>query len=124
MDILELEKLLNRVAEEMVSQENKWGEQNHPMQCQVLKHRDGGCTPNRMCENYEIPSEDRAKTICNYEANSGKLTWASILVEEVSEAISTDNADDAILELIQVAAVALSTVLSINRKGIDGGNVK
>lgn len=102
------------VINERKKQESKWGEQNHPILDPILINR----SAQRMCENYEIPSENRAKQLCEIRHSRGCGTYMEILVEEVSEAASCGKDTKALREeLIQVAAVAVAMVESLDRNG-------
>ncbi|WP_235631105.1 hypothetical protein [Mycobacteroides abscessus] len=117
-------RVLQLIAYERHRQQEKWGDQNHPNVDLVLTGRVGGCTVKRMAEEYEIPSANRAKFLCQKAAERGQVTWGHILVEELAESIesatlldqATDLPDDARLtlrcklhwELVQVAAVAVA----------------
>jgi hypothetical protein len=110
-----MEAILQEIKEELVRQREKWGEQNHPFHDQTLLNRKGGCSPKRMCSNYEIPSETRARQLYDTAAKRGEVTWMHILQEEVSEACSEFNEEALKKELIQIAAVCVSAVESIER---------
>lgn len=107
-----MENIFIEIKKERESQDLKWGVQNHPILDVKLINR----TPYRMCEEYEIPTESRAKYMLNVSANRGELTYMHILVEEVSEvACSMGNTEKIRNELIQVAAVAVAMIESIDR---------
>jgi hypothetical protein len=80
----------------------------------------GGCSPVRMAQEYGIPSAPRAKANTDLEFRRGNGTWAHILVEEVAEAIEAAVVGaphaDLRAELIQVAAVALRWVDTIDER--------
>ena len=101
-------------------QESKWGQQDHPSVDPILTGRNGGATGDRLCQEYEIPSEERAKFLCDTAAKKNVLTWSHILVEEVSEVISAIDDKARREELIQVAAVVVEWIQSIDRK--NNGN--
>lgn len=104
--------ILEEIRNERVKQELKWGEQNHPILDPVLVSRN----PVRMCQEYEIPSEDRARQMCELHANRGDLTYMHILIEEVSEAASCGGDIGSLRkELIQVAAVTVAMIESLDR---------
>lgn len=100
-------QIIESILAERERQEQKWGTQHHPSFDQTLLNRIGGCGPERMSEEYEIPSEARAKFLCEESFRKNQGTWAHILVEEVSEVIGTCNQDKEVTkkELIQTAAV-------------------
>jgi len=107
--------ITTEVIDECLRQVDKWGIQNHPSLDCTLRNREGGCTPLRMAQQYEVPSETRARQLLDNAARKGELTWAHILMEEVAEAIGTENIEDLRAELIQAIAVGVSWVASIDR---------
>jgi len=111
-----IDGLLLEVADEVKAQDAKWGEQNHPLLDQVLLNREGGCTPLRMAQHYEIPTASRAQFLCNSAAENGELTWMHILQEEVSEVCGGLTYAEQRAELIQVAAVVLNCIESLDRQ--------
>lgn len=110
-----MNKVLQEVQAERERQDNKWGEQNHPCLDQVLLNRKGSCTPMRMCEEYEIPSEGRAKRKCQDAFDKGTGTFAHIAIEEMSEIVSAFNIHKRREEIIQLAAVCVAWVEKIDR---------
>ncbi len=107
-----MEVAINDVRAEIERQILKWGEQNYPFLDQELVNRH----PDRMCEEYEIPTENRAKTMCEIHSRRGDVTYMHILMEEVSEAASCGTNTEALhKELVQVAAVAISAIVSLKR---------
>jgi hypothetical protein len=111
--------ILDEIGTERRAQDRKWGEQNHPDVDTVLMGRPGGCTPQRMAEEYGIPTATRARTDCNGRHRRGDGTWADILVEEVGEAIEAavlHGEQGLRAELVQVAAVAAAWVECIDRR--------
>jgi hypothetical protein len=90
------------VIAEVDRQYELWGEQNHP---------DGTALPgdNELAED--------AKRLADMFANSGHLTWRDILQEEVREAFAESDPVTLREELVQVAAVAVSWVNAIDRRG-------
>lgn len=97
---------VDEIKYELLRQNNLWGEQNHPS---VPKHGEPA---------HGIPAERVAKIQCELARNAGRMTWAHILVEEVAEACSAPTPKLMIEELIQVAAVAISWVDSIQRNEV------
>lgn len=112
-------KIAQEVLDERIRQDAKWGEQNHPDVDPVLMGRPGGCAPQRMAQEYEIPTAPRAKQLCDIAARRGEQSWGSILVEEVAELIEAATLGDSVAtreEAIQVAAVAQQWVEAIDRR--------
>ena len=52
MYICHMEKILQEIRDERGRQDAKWGQQDRPCLDQTLLTREGGCTPERMCEEY------------------------------------------------------------------------
>lgn len=111
-----MKKILEEIRQERIRQDLHWGVQNHPHLDKVLLERGGNCTAERMCDKYEIPSENRAKFLCSEAFKKGNGTFAHILVEEVSEVISAFDPKERRKELIQVAVVAVAMIESIDNK--------
>jgi len=120
MDAVREASVLDEIAAERARQDAKWGEQNHPSLDPVLLNRPGGCTPERMAEHYEIPTEARAKFLCQTNAERGTCTYAHILIEEVAEAIAAGVTSEAALraELVQTAAVVVAWIEKIDRAAL------
>lgn len=113
-----MENIIQEIREERARQDEKWGQQNHPILDQVLLNRVGSCTPERMCEEYEIPTENRAKGNLEFEFGKGSGTYMHILVEEISEAASClKDTESMRKELIQCAAVTVAMIESLDRNG-------
>lgn len=62
-------------------------------------------------------SEEEAKAYTDRLANEGNLPWSVILMEEVIEAFSTDNEQDLLTEIVQVAGVAQAWAEDIAFRG-------
>lgn len=88
------------VINELARQDSLWGEQNHP--------NGTGMTGDK-------ERADAARHVCNTMFRTGSGTWRDILNEEVQEAFAENDPDALREELIQVAAVAIAWVESINR---------
>ncbi|MEA1798522.1 hypothetical protein [Rhodococcus qingshengii] len=111
--------VLTEVADERARQDAKWGEQNHPNVDHVLMTREGGASPARMAEHYELPTAGRAKFLCDQAAGFGQVTYAHILIEEVAEVVEAAtraSVTELRAELIQVAAVAVAWVEKLDRE--------
>lgn len=112
-----MQSIFDEILAERERQTKKFGEQNIPCLDQTLLTREGGCTPQRMCENYEIPSENRAKQLCDGAFDNHHGTYAHIAVKELSEAISTLDPVKRREELVQTAAVLVGWIEKIDRLG-------
>lgn len=128
-------EVLGEIDAERTHQDAKWGEQNHPDVDRVLTAHGieqklvgfaGGCTSQRMAEEYGVPTAYHARSACDGAARIGQCTWAHILVEEVAEAIEAGcesqqgraSVDALRAELVQVAAVAVSWIEAIDRRAV------
>ena len=69
-----------------------------------------------MCENYEIPTETRAKFMCDKTFDDGVGTYAHIALEEFSEVVSEFDIKKRRAELIQLTAVCMGWLEAIDRK--------
>lgn len=102
------------IKDERRKQDKKWGQQNHPILCNVLLDSE----PRRMCSEYEIPSENRAKALVEIHAKRKSLTFMHILIEEISEAASCQRDTKKLREeLIQSGAVIVAMIESLDRNG-------
>ncbi|MEW9533610.1 hypothetical protein [Microbispora sp. NPDC049125] len=97
-----LTRVLADVAAERAAQDTMWGLQEHI----------DGTGPERSAE------ADQAKRAVADAAADGRLTWRHILHEEVLEAFAEDNHERLRNELIQVAAVAVKWVQSLDRRAL------
>lgn len=102
--------IYSEILSERDRQIKKWGEQNHPSVSTFTKD------PHRLCEDYEIPGEERAKFLCRTHADRGDATWTHIAIEELSEAVCANSEKDRRQELIQLAAVCIAWIDCIDRK--------
>ena len=93
--------VLRDVRVERAKQDQKWGEQNHP-------DGTGG--------NLHRYLADTARRDCEEAFAQGRGTWRDVLDEEIAEAYAEENPDALRAELIQVAAVAVAWVESIDRR--------
>lgn len=89
------------VRHEVGAQIDKWGVQHHP-------NGTGGEGAKRLAEH--------AKKITDKAAEAGEQTWKFILNEEVLEAFAEADDDMLEMELVQVAAVAVSWVRDIQAR--------
>jgi hypothetical protein len=101
-------EFLGKVEEELSAQDEKWGEQNHPLI--------GGDRRGRgaLREHYALlASEEKERN--DRRVQNGTMGWDSILLEEVFEALEAETPEQQIEELIQSAAVCLQAAMSIAR---------
>lgn len=117
-----MENIFEEIRIERQKQNEKWGEQNHPCLDQVLLKRQGGCNPQRMCEEYEIPSEARAKQMCDSAFTKNQGTYAHIAVEEMSEVVSAFDIHKRREELVQLTAVCVAWIEKIDRDLLIGNH--
>lgn len=89
------------VIEERRRQDEKWGEQDHP-------DGTGGRGSDEQANMY--------RSLCDARHGKGNGSWFDILKEEVFEAGAEADELNLRAELIQVAAVAVSWVESIDRR--------
>jgi hypothetical protein len=109
-----MENIFNDIRKERQKQEEKWGEPNHPILDPMLINMDA----QRMCEEYEIPSESRARQLVEIHAERSDITYMHILIEEISEAASCgSNIKELRKELIQSASVLVAMIESLDRNG-------
>jgi len=94
--------MFHDVVNERERQDRKWGEQNHPM----VRPGDLG---------YFERATDGAQAAYEAAAANGTVAWSDILLEEVYEALSETDVEKQKVELIQVAAVALSMIECLER---------
>lgn len=91
----------NEVLRERQRQHYRWGQQDHP------DGTGGGA---------RATWEKIAKLSCDRNARKGTLTYAHILDEECSESLAETDPAKLRGELIQVAAVAVAWIESIDRR--------
>ena len=109
------ENVLREVTAERLAQDSKWGEQNHL----VLDPTGIEQSKNFLCYAHRIPTEEDARFQCEIAFKHGVGTWLHILIEEMSEVASCGSDKEALRkELIQVAAVAVAAVESLDRLNV------
>jgi DNA mismatch repair ATPase MutL len=94
------------LIEELRRQDEKWGEQNHPLI--------GGFDPELQREEFEA-YESELKEVNDLRVEFGTMGWDSILLEEVYEALAATEKAEQITELVQVAAVAIQAAMALER---------
>jgi hypothetical protein len=131
-----LDSILTKVRDELVKQNTRWGEQNHPL---VREGYEKAVTitdfaaVNFVDEDGDVHSGiSRVTAEASYfdfasalqasndtREKTGEQAWDAILLEEVMEAFSAESPDDQVAELVQVAAVSIQAAASIERNS-DG----
>ncbi len=96
-----MDSIIQELKAERLFQDGKWGVQNRPILDPILLHRDA----KRMTDEYEIPSEERAKSMVEIHAHRGDLTYMHILVEEVSEAASCGSNAENLRKAVIIAMI-------------------
>lgn len=104
--------VLSEVAAERVRQDAKWGVQDHPSIAPEVEL----AGPYTRADHYGMLGEFFARSRCEYRFRMGNGSYADILVEEVSEAICAPDDESRRAELVQVAAVAVAMIESIDRR--------
>jgi len=94
------EGVLDEVADERTRQVTKWGVQTRPTGANAAFSR----------------ARDLAQKRTDARMKDGTATWHDILFEEFLEAVAEEDAAKMRVELIQLAAVAVSAVEDIDRK--------
>jgi len=102
-------KVFDDIEAERDRQDAKWGVQSHP---------DNSPFEDSLVR--DLPPASAAQQQCDQEARIGSVSWSTVLLEEVLEALedSSAGANTGTLreELIQVAAVAAAWVEDIDRR--------
>lgn len=93
--------VLLEVAAERARQDATWGQQDHIGVDAFVE--------------YGVPSAASARAACATASAGGTVSWAHILVEEVAEALEAPSTADLRQELVQIAAVAVAWIESIDR---------
>ena len=110
-------RLSREMVEERLRQIEKFGAQ-HDVPCldRTLTEREGGCSPKRMAQHFEIPSEVRAKFLCDNAFKQGRGTYAHIAVEELAEVIGAPTDEKRREELVQLATVCMGWIEAIDER--------
>lgn len=95
----ETKLVLIEVGAERSRQDAKWGQQDHPSGTGAFK-----------------PEAERFRALCEHLFATENPMWWPILLEEVYEALAEEDEASLRAELIQVAAVAVSWIESIDRR--------
>lgn len=103
--------IFKRIREEMARAVELHGDQSH-------LPRIGGQLPEKG-QAYYLGQERNWKAICADRHARGLDGWDAILLEEVFEALAETDDEKAIEELVQVAAMAVQTILTIQSQRGD-----
>ena len=102
-----LDTVLSQVQAERDRQDAKWGVQDWPSVRGV---------GDQACKEYNLPSEAQAKRRCDEAFDTGRGTYADIALEEFCEVVNAPDDAHRREELIQLAAVCVAWVQTIDRK--------
>lgn len=111
-DILARPPPIVDVLQERERQDAKWGVQNHPSFSSAVA---GWPVMNR-ARYYGIDTDDELRGACEGAFKLGKGSYAHIFLEEAAEAICAPDEQSLRAELVQVAAVAIAWIESIDRR--------
>lgn len=95
--------VLDDVAAERAAQTAKWGEQNHPDGTNAREYGE---------------ARDFYRMQCDISAERKETTWRHILLEETYEAFAESDPVKLRRELVQVAAVVVAWIESIDRRAV------
>lgn len=98
------------IREERKRQDEKWGQQNHPDGTGQYSFVD---LAQRVDWNGTV---DDAKRMVDSAFKRGQGTWTHILAEEFIEAISETDIANLKIELVQLSAVAVAWIESLERR--------
>jgi hypothetical protein len=110
IDTTTLQSVLEEVANERLRQDEKWGQQDHPW-----VEDDEGDLFDLYFNHWN--SVDHIQQWVDWCGREGDSTYAQILLEEFAEAVVETDPARARAELVQVAAVAVAAIESIDRNG-------
>ena len=108
-----MKDILSEIEAERQRQNEKWGEQNHPMLGTSRSLLDP--------PNTAYPGKDvlrRQLKVSRERCNSENIGWFDILQEEVCEAFLETKPEKQRAEMIQVAAVAVQIIEYLDRKKV------
>lgn len=113
------ETALDAIRIERISQDAKWGRQDHPDIVPWWDHIVPWWDQWAGCPTPRVDAADRAAFWQGENARRGKagsIAWDGILLEEVYEALAEPDDEKRIAELVQVAAVAVAQIEAIERR--------
>lgn len=113
-------RLMDEVMEEMKRQDIKWGPgRDYPdinPNIDVIPFEDALDRLWNIAEHYDIPTEEDAKSHCEFHFKCGEGSWSDILIEEVCEVVFAGSETHRREELVQVMAVCAQWVEAIDRR--------
>lgn len=109
-------ELIELILKERWRQEELWGEQTHPCLNESIKTDDLEEFGKLMTKHYNLPDENTAKFMCESSFKEGLGTYAHIALEEFIEVVSEPNIERRKIELIQLTAVCIGWLESIERQ--------
>jgi hypothetical protein len=101
------EKIVEKVRQERLAQDKKWGKQDHPT----------GTGETCISRSIFGLSADFARELCDGAAEVGRLTWSHIILEEIAEALEESDPMDLEIEVIQCIAVLCGMLENMAEKG-------
>lgn len=115
--IISMSRVLDEVRAERDAQNTKWGEQNLALGLASSAGSNlltGSADPEAMRVRYETQA-NHWKAVNTQRAKDRRIGWDGILLEEALEALAESDPTKARAELVQVAAVAVAMIESIDR---------
>lgn len=109
-----MKNIFEEIKAERAKQEVKWGVQTHPCTARQIPDS-GNLTELELCAAHLIPTEAQAKHQCNSNTELGSITYADIAIEELVESIVEPDPKARRIELIQLAAVCVGWIESLDR---------
>lgn len=105
--------IYREIDAERERQDAKWGPvRRRPDVDPVLAAR--GASHQRICEEHEIPTETRAKFLCENAERRGECSFTAIVVEELAEVVAKHGTTAMREELIQLAACIVKWVEAVD----------
>lgn len=112
LDLSASYRVLRDVLAERGRQDARWGRQDHP-QGTGPDTRPLGLVPYHAVT--ASAQSEHFRRMATIRSASERLTWADILLEETFEAFAEDDPEKLRAELVQVAAVAVAMIESLDR---------
>lgn len=101
--------ILEAIKDELKRQDERWGEQNHPLLGGLATSKDN-------YRAYLATQEANWKRFNDVRVNDEALGWDGIILEEVFEALAEPDPAKAEVELIQAAACCVQALISLRRQ--------